>query len=91
MPDGTKKHTTRDEINAFHDSVIGVINKKHCFSASVIALGDFNQSPAYVKKVWKSKFDNNQKFHELSYTGSSSDIKNLQQDNRLDRYRLRMI
>lgn len=84
IPDPSRSHTTREEINSLKDNLYDLLNFPCCSSKNAIILGDFNQGSQYVGTNWRSDLDQDAKnIKEIMYTGSST-VAN--KPNQLDRY-----
>ena len=79
------QYSTSYAIDGFHDFVINLLEQPHCYSANLIVLGDFNQSPFFVQPGWTSSFDKSSHFQEIGYSGSSSNTNENTDSIRLDR------
>ena len=87
IPDSSRDHTTREEINYLRYSFLRIVAPPFCFSGNGIILGDFNQVQRYVLRGFRtqSDFATDPDFTEIEYTGSSSARTN-NPSNKLDRF-----
>ncbi len=85
IPDKSRIHTTREEINSLYNNMNDLLNFPCCTSKNVIIMGDFNQVPRYVLTKYRSSLDRATDVKEVEYSGSSSALTK-DPRNQLDRY-----
>ena len=85
IPDSKSSHITREEINDLLKKSKEIESFPCCSSKNKIILGDFNQSPRYVKTNFRSELDMDRDTKQIEYEGSSSARTTLGDKNQLDR------
>ena len=87
IPDSSRDHTTREEINHLRYTFLHIAAPPYCFSGNGIILGDFNQVQRYVLKGFRTQSDfvTDPNFSEIEYTSSSS-ARTKNPRNKLDRF-----